>query len=225
MSPQLKKCLRLALGLGCGLALLVIMGWVFAPALLVVDSGARSVDAVVVLGGEPQTRPTRAAEVYHEVKAEMLKTEMLKKERNSPTSGDPEFQNFSVSASQNFPMVIVSGNGDCQDVRRQMEAKGVPQAVIETECESRSTRENALLSAKLLREHKATNVVLVTSWYHSRRALACFQTAAPEIHFYARPTICPPAGLRHPDSYIVKRVFQEYAKIVYYRIFYGIASW
>ena len=192
MTPKYKKYLRLAVRGVCVLLILVLMGWALAPALLVVDSGAQTADVVLVLGGEPQTRPTRGAEVFKE---------------SHPA------------------LVIVSGNGDCQDVRRQMEARGVPGSVIETECESRSTRENALFSVKLLRAHHASNVVLVTSWYHSRRALACFQTAAPEIHFYARPTPCPPAVARRPDSYIAKRVFQEYAKIAYYRIFYGIASW
>lgn len=225
MTSRFKKCLRLAAWAIGGLLILVVMGWVFAPVLLVVDSGAQPADALVVLGGEPWTRPTRGAEVFQEVKAEMLKTETLTGDVASLSgAGDPAFQHFSVSDFQNFPMVIVSGNGDCQDVRRQMEARGVPHSVIEIEGESRSTQENALFSVKLLRAHHATNVVLVTSWYHSRRTLACFRMAAPEIHFYARPTVCPPAGVRHPDSYIVKRVFQEYAKIVYYRIFYGVSS-
>ena len=219
MTSRFKKCLRLAAWAIGGLLILVVIGWVFASVLLVVDSGAQPADALVVLGGEPWTRPTRGAEVYHEVKAEMLKGET-----KSPTSSVSEFQHLSISAFQNFPLVIVSGNGDCQDVRRQMAAKGVPTSAIETECESRSTQENALFSVKLLRAHHATNVVLVTSWDHSRRTLACFRMAAPEIHFFARPTVCPPAGVRHPDSYIVKRVFQEYAKIVYYRIFYGVSS-
>jgi uncharacterized SAM-binding protein YcdF (DUF218 family) len=192
MNPKLKKCLRPAVRVVCVLLLLVVMGWVFAPALLVVDSGTQAADAVVVLGGEPWTRPTRGAEVFKE---------------------------------SHSTLVIVTGNGDCQDVRRQMEAKGVPNSMIEIEGESRSTQENAVFSVKLLRAHQATNVVLVTSWYHSRRAMSCFRQAAPEIHFSSRPTPCPPAGVRHPDSYIVKRVFQEYAKIAYYRVIYGVASW
>lgn len=205
--------------------LLAVAGWVFAPAVLGVDSGPVMADAMVVLGGEPWTRPTRAAEVFQEVKAEMLKTEKLKGETNSPPSSVSASQYFSVSAFQASPLVLVSGDGDCQDVRRQMEAKGVPHAVIVTECESRNTFENATLSVKLLRERHITNVVLVTSWYHSRRSLACFKKAAPEMNFASRPTACPPAGVSHPDSYIAKRVFQEYAKVVYYWIVYGVPSW
>lgn len=192
MTLQFKKRLRIALALAVLLGVMVFLAWLFAPALLVVDSGLQTTEAVVVLGGEPWTRPTRAAEVFKESHA---------------------------------ALVIVSGDGDCQDVRRKMEEQGVPNSVIETECESRSTQENALFSAKLLRAHNITNVVLVTSWFHSRRALSCFRTAAPEVHFYSRPTACPPAGVRHPDPYTAKRVFQEYVKIIYYRIFYGVPLW
>ena len=207
MSPTLKKRLKFLVRGIIALLLLVLEGWVFAPWLLVIESPVQKADAVVVLGGESWTRPTRGAEVFHEVVGEKRKAE--KRESGNAAS----------------IVVIVSGDGDCQDVRRQMEARGVPHAVIVTECESRNTFENAALSVKLLRERHITNVVIVTSWYHSRRALACFESAAPEIHFASRPTSCPPAGVRHPDSYIVKRVFQEYAKIAYYVVGHGVLPW
>ncbi len=224
MSPKLKKRLKLLVRGGCALLLLVLASWVFAPWFLWVESSVGQADAIVVLGGEPQTRPTRGAEVFKEVTRENQKAEIGK--TKTPTHGNTNSESllsaFSISA---LPLVIVSGDGDCHDVRRQMEARGVPHAVIVTECESRNTFENAAQSVKLLRERHITNVVLVTSWYHSRRALACFESAAPEIHFASRPTSCPPAGVRHPDSYIVKRVFQEYAKIAYYVIGHGILPW
>ena len=192
MSPLAKKRVRRLVAALLAIFSTVVLGWVFAPAILVVDSGAVRVEAEVVLGGEPWTRPLRAAEVFKE---------------SQPS------------------LVIVSGNGDCEGVRKQMEANGVPAAVIVTECESRSTWENAAFSVKLLRSHHATNVVLVTSWFHSRRSLACFQKAAPVMQFVSRPTLCPPSGLRHPDAYTVKRVFQEYAKIGYYWVMHGVPPW
>ena len=34
----------------------------------------------------------------------------------------------------------------------------------------------------------AQRVIIVTSWYHSRRALACFEHYAPDMKFYSRPS-------------------------------------
>lgn len=120
-------------------------------------------------------------------------------------------------------LVIVSGDGDCQDVRRQLEARAVPRDKILTECESKSTFENARFSVKLLRERQVTNVVIVTSWYHSRRALACFRAAAPEMTFYSRPTPVLAAKSRWADIIERKCILQEYVKILYYSIWHGIS--
>jgi len=198
LSRKTKKCL-VAFGAVIALTLALWAVGIACPEwfLYVEQPVTRGADAMVVLGGEPWTRPQHAAEVYQEVTG---------------------------SAGATMP-VIVSGDGDCQDVRRQLEDRRVPASVIETECESRSTWENALFSVKLLRAHKATNVVLVTSWYHSRRALACFRTVAPEITFISQPTAKPPANSWWPEKYERRRIFQEYAKIIYYRIFHGVSSW
>ena len=188
-----------------------------------------TVGAVVVLGGEPWTRPARAAEVYQEIITAKQKAESRKQKLESPTTDhgprttDPfQLSTFPISA---LPLVVVSGNGDCQDVRRQMEAKGVPASAITTECASKSTQENALFSVKLLRERGVTNAVIVTSWYHSRRSLACFRKAAPEIHFSSRPTVRPPQKTWWPDKYERQRITQEYTKIVYYWLVYGVSPW
>ena len=189
VTPKRKKILRILAVVACVLLVVVLVAWLAAPAVLTVDSGVQRVNAEVVLGGEPWTRPLRGADVYAESKPSL---------------------------------VIVSGNGDCEDVRRQMMAKGVPASVIVTECESRNTKENASCSVKLLRARGVTNVVIVTSWYHSRRALACFQQAAPEMTFYSRPALKPPGKSFWPDRYERHRVRQEYAKILYYWITYGV---
>ena len=282
MSSKLKRRLKLSAGLVCALLLLMVLAWVFAPALLVVDSGSPPASsppstvqnpplAIVVLGGEPWARPNRAAEVYQEIKAEMQKAETwsvvpLSASQHVSVSASQHVsvsasQHVSVSASQHvsisafptspsdlpspnsdlqppppisasqhvsvsaFPLVVVSGNGDCQDVRRQLVAKAVPASVIVTECDSRSTQENALFSVKLLRARGVTNVVIVTSWYHSRRALACFRSAAPEMRFASRPTPTEPQQSWWPNRYERKRITQEYAKIVYYWFVYGVSPW
>lgn len=209
MTAKTKKRLRIALGLTGLLALAIPVAWLVAPGLLLVQTalpGSAAVQpagengpadralwtnavALVVLGGEPWTRPARAAEIYGVVQA-------------AP--------------------VIVSGEGDCEDVRRQLESRGVPAAIILTECRSKSTFENAQFSVTMLRDAGVTQAVVVTSWFHSRRALACFRKAAPEIQFYSSPTVKPVAQSRWPDRYERDRILREYAKLLYYWVVYGV---
>lgn len=121
--------------------------------------------------------------------------------------------------------VIVSGQGDCQDVRRQLEARKVPADKILTECRSKSTHENARFTVAVLRSNHVTNAVVVTSWYHSRRALACFRSAAPEIQFTSRPTQRTSTASWWPDRYERNRITAEYIKLLYYWVAYGVSPW
>ena len=73
------------------------------------------------------------------------------------------------------PRIIVSGFGDCEINRRILLKAGVPANAIQLEDRSRTTRENAGFTIQLLRAENVHRVILVTSWYHSRRALACFE--------------------------------------------------
>ena len=73
------------------------------------------------------------------------------------------------------PKVIVSGSGDCEFHERSLEKNGVPAAAIVLECDSKTTQENAKFSIPVLRQMGARHVIIVTSWYHSRRALCCFK--------------------------------------------------
>jgi uncharacterized SAM-binding protein YcdF (DUF218 family) len=110
------------------------------------------------------------------------------------------------------PRVIVSGHGDCESNKAELVQAGVPKAAIQTECDSLTTRENALNSIKLLRKQGAKRVILVTSWYHSRRALKTFQKFAPEITFISLPAPRRPTAWKYERGY----VFSEYLKIIYY---------
>jgi uncharacterized SAM-binding protein YcdF (DUF218 family) len=86
------------------------------------------------------------------------------------------------------PKVIVAGFGDGELNEQLLENTGVPAAAIFLESQSHTTRENAEFSIPLLRSLGAHRVIIVTSWYHSRRALACFEHYAPDIQFYSRPS-------------------------------------
>jgi len=120
------------------------------------------------------------------------------------------------------PRIIISGLGDYEINRRRLIAAGVPANAIELETQSRTTRENAQFTVKLLREQKQKRVILVTSWYHSRRAVACFRHYAPEIRFYSRPAYFASARTDWSHNRIGPRVRLEYAKLIGYWIRYGI---
>lgn len=120
------------------------------------------------------------------------------------------------------PRIIISGWGDCEINRRLLVAAGVPAKAIELETQSRTTRENAQFTIKMLREEKVTRVIVVTSWYHSRRALACFRHYAPELKFYSRPSYFATARADWPQNRIANRVRLEYVKLLGYWIRYGV---
>jgi uncharacterized SAM-binding protein YcdF (DUF218 family) len=120
------------------------------------------------------------------------------------------------------PRIIISGLGDYEINRRRLMAAGVPANAIELETQSRTTRENAQFTVKLLREQKPKRVILVTSWYHSRRAVACFRHYAPEIRFYSRPSYFASARADWSHNRIGPRVRLEYAKLIGYWIRYGV---
>jgi uncharacterized SAM-binding protein YcdF (DUF218 family) len=103
------------------------------------------------------------------------------------------FPDRAVCAAELFkqgeaPEILVSGFGDCILNEKLLENNGVTNAAIILEPKSRTTRQNAEFSIPLLRQLGAHRVIIVTSWYHSRRALACFEHYAPEIQFYSRPS-------------------------------------
>jgi len=119
------------------------------------------------------------------------------------------------------PQILVSGLGDCEEYRTLLVGKGVPQSAIQLECRSRTTRENAQFSVPLLRALGARRVIIVTSWFHSRRALHCFRHYAPEIEFISLPTI----GDQPKPHWVARQrgwVMKEYLKLAGYWICYGI---
>jgi uncharacterized SAM-binding protein YcdF (DUF218 family) len=75
------------------------------------------------------------------------------------------------------PLVVVSGAGESGAMRAGLLAEGVPEAAILVEASARSTRENALASARLLHEWGARRVLVATQTFHMRRCLGAFARA------------------------------------------------
>lgn len=59
---------------------------------------------------------------------------------------------------------------------------GIPLSDIILENESRNTRENAIFTAKIINEnYSGSNVLLITSAFHMRRSLSCFQKTGLKV--------------------------------------------
>jgi uncharacterized SAM-binding protein YcdF (DUF218 family) len=119
------------------------------------------------------------------------------------------------------PRIIVSGAGDDEINRRILIQNGVPANVIQLEPKSETTAQNAQFTIKILRAEKIRSAIIVTSWYHSRRALDCFEHYAPEIKFYSRPSYF---AFQRTDwtRVMTKRIYLEFAKLPGYWIRYGV---
>lgn len=120
------------------------------------------------------------------------------------------------------PRIIVSGAGDNWINRATLIKDGVPARVIEMEGDSTTTRENAEYTIQLLRRENVHSAILVTSWYHSRRALKTFQHYAPEITFYSRPSYSSFAREQWSVHGNGRRMRMEFLKLPGYWIWYGI---
>jgi uncharacterized SAM-binding protein YcdF (DUF218 family) len=118
------------------------------------------------------------------------------------------------------PRILLSGAGDCEENRRQLLDAGVPAAAIVTECRSTTTWENAQFTAPLLKSAGVSNAIIVTSWYHSRRALNTFRAVVPGIHFASMPAY-------HNNRFIpfltLAKIYQEYPKTAWYWLRRGIS--
>jgi uncharacterized SAM-binding protein YcdF (DUF218 family) len=121
------------------------------------------------------------------------------------------------------PRIIITGDGDFESNRQMLIREGVPAACISIEPKARTTRENALFTIPILQQLGARHVILVTSWYHSRRALRSFRHYAPDIQFFSRPAYFAFARAEWRRQGMYRYVRAEYAKLAGYWIVYGIS--
>ena len=121
------------------------------------------------------------------------------------------------------PKILCSGLGDCDSNRALLRRAGVPASAILREERSHNTSENARFSLPILRSLGARRVIIVTSWYHSRRAWRCFRHYAPDLIFYSRPAYagCPTSWWQ-PQP-IRGHVKSEYLKLLGYWVRYGVS--
>ena len=112
--------------------------------------------------------------------------------------------------------VIVTGDGDCGQARDTLLENGVPAARLAVDCLSHDTWTNAGYAAPLLERSGARSAIIVTSWFHTARALRVFRLFCPGIRWSTAATAPVPSArdkLSGPDR---DAVLPEIAKTALY---------
>lgn len=111
--------------------------------------------------------------------------------------------------------------GDDGHIYRELIRLGIPADQILHEPSAVNTRENAEFSVRLLRESGYRSALLVTSWFHTSRAHACFVKSAPEMRF---GTFSEPAPSRWSADDWKLVILEKFKKSVY-AVRWGIHPW
>jgi uncharacterized SAM-binding protein YcdF (DUF218 family) len=233
LRKRIKRTLLLLPGL---LALAVLMAFLFPKQLLCVDSGPMKADVIIVLGGGAGERPVRAAELFQqgaapkvivsgEGDAEFNKQVLIK--AGVPPGAiqlEPESRNTKENAV--FSIALLRADQAAEARHAESDARPgqepTPQPTL-----SPSGAERGISG-----DHRPTDspkhrttVIIVTSWYHSRRALRSFQHFAPDIQFYSRPAYAQNEqrlDVAEENKARQRRVRLEYVKLIGYWVRYGV---
>jgi uncharacterized SAM-binding protein YcdF (DUF218 family) len=116
------------------------------------------------------------------------------------------------------PRMILSGIApEAPAMARLASALGVPANALWIEDRSRSTQENALRSAELMRAAGLRSAVVVTTPYHLRRAMAFFRRAGIDAspHFIADSRIFRGGKA---SARALRWIVREYLLLAHYRL-------
>jgi len=120
-------------------------------------------------------------------------------------------------------LVFVSGIGDHGENRRILLANGVPDTAIHIEPGAFSTFTNALFLKPILRGAHVRTALLVTSPFHTRRALATFRMVIPEVRFGVADASIGWWSRPEGQGDVNRFAMVEFLKTAEYWMFYGIA--
>ena len=188
----------------------VLLAWAAAEALIVRASLAHA-DAIVVLSGSNAyvERTRRAAELFHEGRAPLVVL------TNDDTRGG-----WSSSQQRNPYFVERAMDELIKDGVPAVKIKVVPGTVS-------TTHDEALLLREYAVQQGLQSVLVVTSAYHSRRALRSVRqsfdgtrvTVGLETTPMNSTTPSPGFWWLRPEGW--RTVAAEYVKLAYYRVWYG----
>jgi len=196
------------------LVLVALAAWAvgarFAAEALVVSEELERADALVVLAGSSAyvERTARAAELYREGRAPVV-----------VLTNDGQLSGWS-NESQSNPTFV-------ERARRELIRGGVPNEHIEVLSRRvASTHDEAVLLREYADGYSLHSLLVVTSGYHSRRALWTFRRAFEGSDVEVGVSKVEP-GLQTPTPgtwWLSPRGWQsvagEYVKMVYYRVSY-----
>jgi uncharacterized SAM-binding protein YcdF (DUF218 family) len=122
------------------------------------------------------------------------------------------------------PLIILSSGRDqtiseVELIRSLLINRHVPESSIKILNQyPRSTFENVVLVKSILKKNNINSILLITSPYHSRRALWVWRKAMPELNVLAPALVDTPNDRPqwNANIYQIKVIIYEYTAIVYY---------
>jgi len=210
-----KRCLRWLKRLACLVVVVGVLlvwlapGWVLPPLarFLDVSQTPRATDYVLVLNGDPETRPFAAAAL---VRAGLVKEVLLTRQRLTLES----------DAVQDGAMP-----SELEITRRILRARGVEESAIRIlPGEITATADEAQELASFLADHPKATATVVTNSFHTRRARMIFRKKlgddAGRVFFVGVPREGVDEDLWWQTSHGCGVYLTEYPKLVYYWLRY-----
>lgn len=122
-------------------------------------------------------------------------------------------------------LVFVTGRGDFSRNRQLLMECGVPESAVIVEEKASTTDANARFLKPLFEAHHVKSAMLVTSSFHTRRALGTFRKEIPGVAFGVVSASIDwwrtPKGRLELNRY----AFIEFLKTMEYWILYGVSPW
>jgi uncharacterized SAM-binding protein YcdF (DUF218 family) len=119
--------------------------------------------------------------------------------------------------------VFITGVGDAARNRQILTGAGVPALKITTEPKATTTYENAVLLKPMLDDAKVRTALIVTSPFHTRRALATFRKVMPEINFGVTDASIGWWGRPEGRGDVNRFAVIEFLKTAEYWVLYGVS--
>jgi len=119
--------------------------------------------------------------------------------------------------------IFITGVGDSSRNRQILLEEGVPSKDIVIESRASTTFANAALIKPLLEKARAHTALIVTSPFHTRRALATFRKVIPEMSFGVVSASLEWWNTRRGQGEENRFAFLEFIKIAEYWLLHGVS--